>query len=99
MAEGEQAPVKCPKCGVGSEKFSSLSEEDSKKIYSADRTNDILAEVQVLAAKIAALCAEGLDINLDPGCVASFKASKDRAWEIKQLVKAETAIHVGKSKW
>ena len=99
IAEGNEAPERCPKCGVPADKFSVLAEEDAKKVYDSDRTNDIHHEIASYAAKIVALCEEGLKINLDPGCNAAFAASKNRAWEIKQLVKAEVASHVGKGKY
>lgn len=99
IAEGDKAPEKCPKCGAPSEKFNVLEESDAKKIYDSDRTNDIHHEIAAYAAKIIKLCEEGVEINLDPGCNAAFIASKNRAWEVKQLVKAEVATHVGKEKY
>ncbi|WP_130861053.1 rubredoxin-like domain-containing protein [Bacilliculturomica massiliensis] len=99
IAEGDKAPEKCPKCGAPADKFTAIEGEAAKKIIDADRTNDIHHEIAVYAAKIAELCKEGLAINLDPGCNAAFAASKNRAWEIKQMVKAEIAGHVGKEKY
>ncbi|MEG1584031.1 MAG: rubredoxin [Anaerovorax sp.] len=99
ISEGEKAPEKCPKCGASAEKFVALEKEAADKIYGADRTNDILMAVEKEAAKMIALCNEGVEIGLDPGCLASFKGSLKRAWEIKQSVKAEIAIHVSKEKF
>ncbi|WRR95082.1 rubredoxin [Sinanaerobacter sp. ZZT-01] len=99
ITEGDSAPSVCPKCGAPAEKFTALSDEASEKIYKADRTNDIHHEIAALAAKINTLCKEGLEINLDPGCNSAFNASNKRAWEIKQLVKAEIASHVAKEKY
>ncbi|WP_027399578.1 rubredoxin-like domain-containing protein [Anaerovorax odorimutans] len=97
--EGDSAPEKCPKCGAPASKFTSLSKEEADKIYAADRTNDLLMEVEYYAAKIAKLSEEGLEIGLDPGCIASFTGANRRAWDIKQSCKAEIAIHVGKEKF
>lgn len=97
--EGETAPEKCVKCGVGSDKFEALSQEVTEKITSADRTNDLLMEVEKCAAHLKKLCEEGLEIGLDPGCIATFTAAKKRACEIKQCCKAEIAGHVGKEKF
>ena len=99
LHEGSDAPEKCPKCGSPKEKYSALSEEDAKKVYAADRTNDIHMEIIELAMKIKDLAKEGIDINLDPPCVALFKQAKDEAWVIKQRSKAEIAGHLGKGKW
>lgn len=99
ISEGESAPEKCPKCNVPSEKFVALSEEAAAKVYGADKTNDILMHIDKSAASLIELCNEGLEIGLDPGCIASFKGALSRAWEIKQLAKAEIAIHVAKEKF
>lgn len=97
--EGEDAPENCPKCGAPKEKFVKLSDEDAKKVYASDRTNDIHMEIINLAMKITELANEGIKINLDPPCVAAFTKAKDEAWIIKQRSKAEIAGHVGKGKW
>jgi hypothetical protein len=97
--DGAEAPEKCPKCGAALEAFIVLSEEDAKKIYAADRTNDIHMEIIKLAMKIKALAKEGIEINLDPPCVAVFEQAHDEAWVIKQRSKAEIAGHVGRGKW
>ena len=73
VAEGLEAPEVCPKCGLGKEKFVELSAEDAQKIYSSDRTNDIHAEIIILADRIAKLSQEGIEINLDPKCVNGFE--------------------------
>jgi rubredoxin len=97
--EGEDAPAVCPKCGAPKEKFVKLSDDDAKKVYASDRTNDIHMEIIKLSMKIAELAKEGIEINLDPPCVAVFTKAKDEAWVIKQRSKAELAGHMGKGKW
>jgi len=69
----EDAPEKCPKCDASKDKFVQLSDEDANKVYMSDRTNDIHMEIVNLAARIIALCEEGININLDPPCVEAFK--------------------------
>ena len=49
--EGLEAPEVCPKCSLGKEKFVELTNEEATKIYTADRTNSIHAELIVLADK------------------------------------------------
>ena len=97
--EGGDAPDKCPKCGAPKEKFVELSSEAAEKIYKSDRTNDIHMQLVNLAARIAELCEEGININLDPPCVDVFTKAKDEAWVIKQRSKAELAGHMNKGKW
>ena len=99
LYEGDDAPEKCPKCGSPKEKFSSLSEEDAKKVYDSDRTNDIHMEIITLAMKIETLAKEGIEINLDANCVSVFKNAVKEAWVLKQRSKAEIAGHVSKGKW
>lgn len=97
--EGEATPEKCPKCGVGPDKFEELSEEAAGKIYRSDKTNMIHMEIIALADKIIALSKEGIEDNLDPKCVAAFNQAKDEAWVIKQRSKTELAGHMSLGKW
>ncbi|MHB1314444.1 MAG: rubredoxin-like domain-containing protein [Christensenellales bacterium] len=97
--EGNEAPEKCPKCGAPKESYAALSEQDAKKVYDSDRTNDIHMEIINLAMRIKELAKEGIDINLDPPCVAVFNNAKNEAWIIKQRSKAEIAGHVSRGKW
>lgn len=97
--DGDTPPEKCPKCGAPAEKFNALPDEDAKKIYASDRTNDIHMEIIELAMRIKELAKEGIEINLDPPCVALFEQAKHEAWIIKQRSKAELAGHMSKGKW
>ncbi|HOL92693.1 MAG TPA: rubredoxin, partial [Clostridiales bacterium] len=86
---GDEAPDACPKCGAPKDKFVGLSDEEAEKINKSERTNDIHMEIVVLAERIMALAQEGIDIDLDPPCVALFKAAVKEARVIKQRSKAE----------
>ncbi|OHE42313.1 MAG: rubredoxin [Tenericutes bacterium GWF2_57_13] len=97
--EGPEAPEKCPKCGAPKEKFVALSDDDAKKVYASDRTNDIHMEIIRLSMKIADLADEGVKLNLDPACVSTFRQAKNEVWIIKQRSKAELAGHMAKGKW
>ena len=99
VSEGENAPEKCPKCSVGSDKFEELSSEAAEKIYRSNKTNDIHIEIIALAEKIAFLSQEGIEDNLDPKCVAAFTQAKNEAWTIKQRSKTELAGHISLGKW
>jgi len=84
MHEGDNPPAACPKCGAPAEKFNALSDEDAQKVYASDRTNDIHMEIIRLAMEIEKLAKEGIEINLDPPCVALFEQAKNEAWVLKQ---------------
>ncbi len=97
--EDVDAPEACPKCAAPKDKFEALSEEAAEKIYNSDRTNDIHMEIINLSMRIADLAEEGLEIELDPPCVAVFEKALDEAWVMKQRSKAELAGHMSKGKW
>lgn len=97
--EGETAPVQCPKCKVGADKFMELPAEDAEKIYRSDKTNDYHMKLIQLAMKIDKLATKGMEDNLDPACVHVFEHAKKCAWEMKQMAKAEIAGHISKGKY
>jgi rubredoxin len=99
IVEGDNPPVACPKCGAPAEKFTKMTDEETKKIAASDRTNDIHIQIIGLAMEIAKLAEEGIAINLDPPCVSVFNKAKDEAWIIKQRSKAEIVGHISKGKW
>ena len=99
IAEGENAPEKCPKCGFGADKFEKLSDEVKDKIYRADKTNSLHAEKIELANRMIEVSLAGIEDNLDPGCLALFEKAKNEAWIIKQRSKAEIEKHIIGSKW
>jgi rubredoxin len=96
---GDEAPEACPKCGAPKDKFIQLTDEEADKVIKSERTNDIHMEIIGLAEKIGALAQEGIDIDLDPPCVALFKAAVKEARIIKQRSKAELEGHMKKGKW
>ncbi|MGI6730345.1 MAG: rubredoxin-like domain-containing protein [Anaerovoracaceae bacterium] len=97
--EYDEAPDVCPKCGAPKEKFVKLTDEEAQKVYSSDRTNDIHMEIISLTMAIVELAQEGIDLDLDPPCVATFQKAIEKAWTIKQDCKAELAGHMNKGKW
>ncbi len=99
QCEDDIAPETCPKCGAPREKFIAITEEETEKIYSSLRTNDIHMEIVNLCSMIVELAEEGIEIDLDPGCVDLFKKAADEAWIIKNRSKAEIQGHMNKGKW
>lgn len=97
--EGDEALEYCLKCDAPSKAFRELSEEETEKIYQSEATNDLLMELDKLAMDMVALAHEGIKLNLDTNCVDCFAYANDKAWEIKQLVKAEIENHIAKGKW
>lgn len=96
---GAEAPEKCPKCGATADKFVKLTEEQEALITKSIRTNDLHMELCQLMDSVMLLAEEGIEINLDPGCVVTFKKALQEAEIIKNIAKAEMATHVGKGKW
>ena len=99
ITEKDSLGDNCPKCGAPREKFIELSEETSDKIRSADTTNDIHMDIVNLAMAIEELAREGIELDLDPGCVDAFEKAAQAAWEMKQISKAELETHMKKNKW
>lgn len=97
--DGDAAPEKCPKCGATADKFVKLTEEQETLITKSSRTNDLHMELCQLMDSVIMLSEEGIDINLDPGCIITFKKAKQEAEIIKNIAKAEMATHVSKGKW
>ena len=56
-------------------------------------------ELITLAGKIYELTKEGIEIDLDPPCVALFKNALKESWVIKQRSKAELEGHMKRGKW
>lgn len=96
---GEEAPEKCPKCGAPKEKFTELSSDKVELIEKSERTNSLQMELITLMETVADICEEGIEINLDPGCLNLFKKAKTEALVMKGIIKAELKTHMGKGKW
>lgn len=96
---GEEAPDKCPKCGAPKEKFNQLDEEQSALVEKSRYTNELHMELFTALRGIEAVCEEGIEEDLDPGCVKIFKELSKVSKEKQQEIMAELATHVGKGKW
>ncbi len=97
--DGQEAPLKCPKCGAPKEKFVKLSDESASKIQRSRFTNNLHMELLTLMEKAIDVCKKGIDDELDPPCVAIFKSAVASAVEVQQKVKAELKGHMNKEKW
>lgn len=99
ICEGEEVPEKCPKCGAPREKFEGLTDEQAALVINSRRTNQLHMQLATLMDTIESISLEGIDLNLDPPCVALFNKSLENARLIRQMIKAELEGHMKKGKW
>ena len=95
----EEAPEKCPRCGAPKEQFQDLAGEAQELVEKSRETNSLLMELSETMEQVESLAEQGIDINLDPNCLALFKKAKEESQMLKQFAKAEIEVHVGKGKW
>lgn len=98
LAQGE-APEKCPKCGAPKEKFVQLSQEEADLVERSFYTNDLLMQLNTVLTEVAIIAEEGIEDELDPGCVKIFQVALDNAEFLQSSIKAEILNHVNKKKW
>lgn len=99
LFEGPEAPDACPKCGAPKEKFAELTGEAKDKVEKSRITNDLHMDMLAHLQEIEAISLEGIDENLDPGCVAIFKKAAALSDELSRSIRAELAGHMSKGKW
>ena len=62
-------------------------------------TNSLHMHLYSLLEQVVDMADEGVDDNLDPGCVKIFKKAVNQAEVLQQSIKAELQGHVKKGKW
>jgi rubredoxin len=97
--EGEDAPDKCPRCGSPKEKYEQIPEEKVKLIERSRLSNGLHMHLATLLEEVTQVATKGINDNLDPACVAIFTKAKDEAHLLRQFIKAEIQVHIGKGKW
>lgn len=97
--DGDAAPARCPKCGAPAEKFTLLDEAAATLVERSRRTNMIHARVIDLARQIEKACREGIEDNLDAGCVDVFRKTQAASYDMMKLSMTELAGHMAKGKW
>ncbi|QHI68618.1 rubredoxin-like domain-containing protein [Tichowtungia aerotolerans] len=97
--DGEEAPEKCPKCGAPKDQFVLLDDAASSLVERSRHSNALHAEVIALARQLEDICNDGIEDELDPGCVDVFTKSRAMAWKIMKLSMTEVQGHMGKGKW
>ena len=97
--DGDSAPANCPKCGAPAEKFALLDDDAALLVERSRHTNALHARLVDLARQIEAVCKDGIEDNLDPGCVDVFQKSLAHSYEMMKMAMTEMQGHMGKGKW
>ena len=97
--DGEEPPNKCPKCGAPKEKFVKLEDKAAGLVERSRYTNGLHIQLYALLEQVVDVAEDGVDDNLDPGCVKIFKRAQEQAEIIQQSIKAELEGHMKKGKW
>jgi rubredoxin len=97
--DGDNPPENCPKCGAPAEKFAELDEKAANLVERSRRSNALHCRLVDLGRQLERACKEGIEDNLDPGCVHVFKTSLAHSYEIMKLAMTEMQGHIAKGKW
>lgn len=97
--DGEGAPDVCPKCGAKVEKFAALDDKACELIDRSRFTNNLHMQLFSTLEQVMEIAEDGIDDNLDPGCVKIFERAMEQAEMLQQSIKAELQGHVNKGKW
>ena len=97
--DGNEAPGNCPQCGAPAAKFTRLDEKAAELVERSRRSNMLHIRIADLARQIEWACREGIEDNLDGGCVAVFEKAMAASWNIMKLSMTEMNSHIAKGKW
>jgi rubredoxin len=97
--DGDEPPERCPKCGAPAAKFTALDEKATNLVERSRHTNALHCRMVNLARKIESVCKDGIEDNLDPGCVDVFRKSLAHCYEMMKLSMTEMQGHIAKGKW
>jgi hypothetical protein len=97
--DGDEAPEQCPKCGAPREKFTLLDDKAAELVERSRHTNTLHCRLVNLGRKMERACKDGIEDNLDPGCVAVFERALAHSYEIMKLAMTEMQAHIAKGKW
>ena len=97
--DGEELPAECPNCGFAKEQFTEIAEKPAELIDRSRYTNSLHMNLFGLLEEVFDVAEEGVDDDLDPGCVRIFTRARDVADVLMQSIKAELQTHVNKGKW
>jgi hypothetical protein len=97
--DGDAPPDRCPKCGAAKEKFVELEDKAMDLVERSRYTNGLHIQLYALLEQVVDVAEDGVDDNLDPGCVRIFKRAMEQAEIVQQSIKAELQGHMKKGKW
>jgi predicted nucleic acid-binding Zn-ribbon protein len=97
--DGEEPPEECPKCGAAEAKFVQIEAKGVELIDRSRFTNSLHMQLYVLLEQVMDVAEDGIDDNLDPGCVKIFRQTMDLSEIMQQSIKAELQAHMNKGKW
>ncbi len=97
--DGDAPPHACPKCGAPAEKFTELDDAAANLVERSRHTNALHSRLVTLGREMEAVCKDGIDDKLDPGCVKVFEYALDQAYVIMKLAMTEMQGHMGKGTW
>lgn len=97
--DGEKPPDKCPNCGARNQRFNAVEGKAAELIDRSRFTNGLHTQLYLLMEQVMDIAEDGIDDNLDPGCVRIFKRALEQAEIVQQSVKAELQGHTKKGKW
>ena len=97
--DGDEPPDRCPKCNAKKERFTKLEDKAMELVVRSRYTNSLHMHLYSLLEQVVDMADEGVDDNLDPGCVKIFKKAVNQAEVLQQSIKAELQGHVKKGKW
>ena len=96
--DGEEPPDTCSKCG-SAKKYVELEDKAMELVERSRFTNSLHMSLFALLEQVMDLAEDGIDDNLDAGCVKVFEQALAQAEILQQSVKAELQTHVNKGKW
>lgn len=97
--DGDAPPAKCPKCGAAAEKFTELDEKAANLVERSRHTNTLHCRLVDLGRKMERVCKDGIEDNLDPGCMDVFQKALAHSYEIMKLAMTEMQVRIAKGKW
>jgi hypothetical protein len=97
--DGKEPPDKCPKCGAAKEKFVAIEGKAMDLVERSRFTNNLHIHLFAVLEQVLEVAEDGIDDNLDPGCVRIFKRALAEAEILQQSIKAELQGHMNKGKW
>ena len=97
--DGAEAPASCPKCNAGPDKFVALDDQAAELVERSRHTNMLHARIVDLARQVEKTARDGIEDNLDPGCIDVFKKATKASYDLMKLSMAELQGHMKKGKW